>query len=519
MTKLKSALSKALFSFPFFCSYCISFTVLCAQSAQAKEAVDIAARNTNVTVFSEVYVDPPALRSATKLSLNGDESTSISHSSDASSQESAVSSRSENRANYENREPNSAQSASPPQEIKDSLPNITTIDLTERPDDLWERIRNGFGMQNLSSDLVTQQQRLYLAKPEYLRRVVERSRRYMYHIVDELEKRGMPTELALLPIVESAYNPMAYSPAHAAGMWQFIPSTGKNYRLDQNWWMDERRDIVASTSAALSYLQTIYQMHGDWHLALASYNWGEGAVGRAIAKNKAKGLPTDYLSLTMPTETRNYVPKLQALKNIIAQPQLFKVTLNPIPNKPYFVTVEKPAAMDVAIAAKLAEISTEEFLALNPAYNRPVMPIKGNLTFVLPADKAEVFQSNLGAFDKRLTNWQTYQLKKGERLDSVATRYGITAAKLRQVNGISPKTRIGPGTALIVPVTDANANANANAPTDLDDVNLEIVKPTVKKAGKPSKSKPSIKNAKGKKKAAGRPSGKKPLKKTKSKKK
>jgi len=382
-------------------------------------------------------------------------------------------------------------------ELYDPLPHIATLDLTLPPDDLWERIRHGFGMPNLSNELVSQHQATYLARPEYLRRVVERSRRYMHHIVEELEKRGMPTELALLPIVESAYNPMAYSPAHAAGMWQFIPSTGKNYRLEQNWWVDQRRDIIASTSAALDYLQTIYELHGDWHLALASYNWGGNAVARAIGKNRAKGLPTDYMSLSMPTETRNYVPKLQALKNIISQPELFKVRLDPIANKPYFVTVEKPADMDVAVAAKLAEISTDEFLALNPAYNRPVMPVKGNLSFVLPAEKAAIFQSNLENFDKRLTNWRPYTLKTGETLNTVAARHGISMARLKQVNGISAKMKVRTGNTLLVPA------GSAEAPGDLSSVNLPVVKPNVPKIAKPGKSK-------GKKKTTGRSSTKKP---------
>lgn len=365
--------------------------------------------------------------------------------------------------------------AIPTLEIRDELPRITTIDLTLPPDDLWERMRNGFGMPNLDTPLVSQQQAWYLARPEYLKRVVERSRRYMHHIVEELEKRGMPTELALLPIVESAYNPMAYSRAHASGMWQFIPSTGKNYHLDQNWWMDQRRDIIASTSAALEYLQSIYEMHGDWHLALASYNWGEGAVGRAIAKNRAKGLPTDYLSLSMPAETRNYVPKLQALKNIIAQPKLFNVQLDPIPNQPYFVTVERPANLDVAVAAKLAEMTVEEFLALNPAFNRPVMPAKGNATMVLPSEKVDVFQANLENHDKPLTNWQAYTIRKGEKLEGIAARHGITVARLKQVNGISAKMKIGPGHTLLVPGKGTNASSNLLA------VNLPVIKPAVKK--------------------------------------
>jgi membrane-bound lytic murein transglycosylase D len=361
-------------------------------------------------------------------------------------------------------------------ELKEDPPPLATIDLTLPPDDLWDRIRHGFGMPNLDSPLVQQQQAWYLARPDYLRRVVERSRRYMHHIIEELEKRGMPTELALLPIVESAYNPMAYSRAHASGMWQFIPSTGKTYQLDQNWWMDQRRDIIASTSAALEYLQSIYEMHGDWHLALASYNWGENAVARAINKNRAKGLPTDYLSLTMPNETRSYVPKLQALKNIIAQPALFNVSLDPIPNRPYFHSVEVSAHMDVAIAARLAEMTIEEFLALNPAFNRPVIPDKGGANIVLPAEKVDIFMSNLEAHNKPLTSWQAYSIKKGESLDSVAKKHGLSVARLRQVNGINAKMRIGPGHTLLVPARGDAASDNLLA------VNLPVAKPTIRKA-------------------------------------
>lgn len=336
-------------------------------------------------------------------------------------------------------------------ELRKEPPRLSTIDLTQPPDDLWDRIRNGFGMPDLISPLVQQQQAWYLARPDYLRRVVERSRRYMHHIVEELEKRGMPTELALLPIVESAYNPMAYSRSHASGMWQFIPSTGKAYQLDQNWWMDERRDIIASTSAALDYLQSLYEMHGDWHLALASYNWGENAVARAIKKNQAKGLPTDYLSLTMPNETRWYVPKLQALKNIIAQPKLFNVDLDPIPNEPYFQTVQVSTNMDVAVAARLAEMTIEEFLALNPSFKRPVIPDMGGVTIVLPTEKVDIFMSNLEDRNKPLSNWQAYTIKKGETLDRIAKSHAIPLARLKQVNGITGKMKIGPGHTLLVP--------------------------------------------------------------------
>jgi len=354
--------------------------------------------------------------------------------------------------------PGAARLPDPSYEVQDDLPPIPTIDLTTPPDDLWQRMRNGFSMPDLDSPLVADRQAWYLNRPDLLQRVFERSRRYLHHIVDELEKRGMPTELALLPIVESSFNPLAYSSARALGMWQFIPATGKTYKLEQNWWFDQRRDIIASTSAALDYLQYIYEMHGDWHLALASYNWGENAVGRAVAKNQAKGLPTDYRSLKMPAETAYYVPKLQAIKNIIAQPQLFGIKLEPIPNRPYFGVVERNGNMDVALAAQLAEIPVEEFIALNPAYSRPVMPTAANSPLVLPADKVQTYLDNLQnheAQDKPLSAWLTHKLKKGEKLDAVAKRYGISPARLKQLNGINARTRIVPGFALLVPGKDA----------------------------------------------------------------
>src|SRR4030095_9706591 len=200
-------------------------------------------------------------------------------------------------------------------EIRSRPADPQRIDRTAPVDDVWQRIRDGFAVPDLDNALVREKTRYYAARPEYMQRIVDRSRLYLYHIVEEIEKRGMPTELALLPMVESAFNPMAYSRAHASGLWQFIPGTGKRFELQQNWWYAARRDIVDSTNAALDYLQFLYEMHGDWHLALASYNWGEGAVARAKAKNKAAGKPTDYAHLTMPLETRHYIPKLQALKN------------------------------------------------------------------------------------------------------------------------------------------------------------------------------------------------------------
>ena len=328
---------------------------------------------------------------------------------------------------------------------------LARVDRTVRQDDVWRRIRDGFSMPDLGGPLVAEKTAWYVARPEYLKRVFDRSRRYLFHIVEEIEKRGLPTELALLPMVESSFNPMAYSRAHASGLWQFIPGTGKRYELAQNWWYDGRRDIVASTAAALDYLSDIYKMHGDWHLALASYNWGENAVARALEKNRAAKLPLDFSSLTMPLETRQYVPKLQALKNIIDNPSAFGIELEPIPNQVYFTSVNKMRDIDVRLAAKLAEMPVEEFIALNPGFSRPVIRAELTPRIVLPADKVEIFHANLVKYDdKSLVTWQTYQPKKGDTLEGIAKKYGVGVAQLKEVNGIGPRTRGMPET-LVVP--------------------------------------------------------------------
>ena len=331
-----------------------------------------------------------------------------------------------------------------PQEVEDPQASHA-VDLARPADDLWERIRNGFAMADLDGPRVRERERWYASQPDYLKRMVERSKLYLYYIIEEVEKRGMPTEIALLPMVESAFNPMAYSRSHASGLWQFIPSTGKKHQLSQNWWADARRDVIASTDAALDYLQSLYELHGDWHLALASYNFGENGVARAIRRNEARGLPTDYQSLKMPLETRGYVPKLQALKNLISNPQAFGVSLEPIPNEPYFAALPAGKDIDVRVAAKLAEMSVEELIALNPALNRPVISGPHTQTLVLPADRVDAFQRNLDAYDQPLTSWEPYTMKKGDSLDRLAAKHGIALAKLKLANSITSRTRIGPG--------------------------------------------------------------------------
>ncbi|WP_083200272.1 transglycosylase SLT domain-containing protein [Thauera phenolivorans] len=326
---------------------------------------------------------------------------------------------------------------------------VLTLDLTRDANDIWDRIRRGYGMADLDSPQVAEQQAFYLNHPGYLKQVFARGGRYLYYIVDELERRGMPTELALLPMVESNYNPLAYSAAHASGLWQFIPSTGKYFNLTQDRWVDERRDVIASTNAALDYLQRIYEMHGDWHLALASYNWGEGSVKRAIERNRAQGLPAEYSRLRMPEETRKYVPKLQAIKNIVAQPELFAFELPYVANELHFVTVEAPTAVDLGTAARLAGLPLEEFIALNPGFNRPAAA--AGRTFVVPADRAQRFEDGLAELEKSGQGWQTHTLQAGETLEAVAARYGLSSPDLRQLNALAANSNPGPGYSLLVP--------------------------------------------------------------------
>jgi membrane-bound lytic murein transglycosylase D len=341
------------------------------------------------------------------------------------------------------------------QEVAEPMRGVRKVDRTAQADDLWQRMRQGFAMPDLDSDLVRKQMAYYASRPDYLQRMFDRSRIYLYHIVEELEKRNLPTELALLPMVESAFNPMAYSRAHASGLWQFIPGTGRRFELQQNWWYDGRRDIVESTKAALDYLTFLYEMHGDWHLALASYNWGEGAVARAIAQNRKSGKPTDYASLKMPAETRQYVPKLQALKNIIANPGPLGITLDPIPNTPYFTTVTKLRDIDVRLAAKLAEMPVEEFIALNPGFSRPIIRASVTPRIVLPADRVDLFHDNLEKYNAAaLVSWKTYHPKKGETFESIAKKVGMSLGQLKEVNGIAPRTRTVPNL-LVVPSSPA----------------------------------------------------------------
>jgi membrane-bound lytic murein transglycosylase D len=338
----------------------------------------------------------------------------------------------------------------------------TSVDTLLQPDDIWSRIRKGFQMQNLDGDLVQSQVDWYSQRPDYVARMTDRSKLYLYHIVNELERRNMPTELALLPFIESAYNPQALSVAKAAGMWQFVPGTGKTFNLRQNMFQDERRDVLASTSAALDYLEKLHDMFGDWYLALAAYNWGEGNVQRAIARNQAAGLPTDYMSLKMPAETRSYVPKLQAVKNIIANPQMYGLTLPDIPNHPYFVTVTTSHDIDVDIAARLSGMSLDEFKALNPSFRLPMILGATQSQILLPFDNAQQFEGNLKTYSGQLASWTTYTVNERTTPDALAQKIGVDVDMLMATNKIPRGMRLKPGSTVVVPREDDDEDISAD---------------------------------------------------------
>jgi len=335
----------------------------------------------------------------------------------------------------------------------DPLRPEVRLDLDERSArvDLWDRVRRGFAMADLDNELVRDRERWYATRPDYVARMTERGSRYLFHIVEELDKRGMPTELALLPFIESAYNPQAMSVARASGMWQFIPSTGRDFELKQNIFRDDRRDVLASTRAALDYLQKLYGMFGDWQLALAAYNWGEGSVQRAIDRNQRAGLPTNYESLRMPAETRLYLPKLQAVKNIVSRPGDFNLRLPELMNHPYFLSVPIERDMDVAVAVKLASMPLEEFQTLNPQMNRPVILAAGTPQVLLPYDNANRFVRELPGHRGPLASWTAWTAPRTMKTAEAARMVGMSEESLREVNHIPARMLIKAGSTLVVP--------------------------------------------------------------------
>lgn len=327
--------------------------------------------------------------------------------------------------------------------------------------DVWDRIRKGFAIPDLENTLVQRHENYYLKHQAYFDRTTQRASRYLFYIVQEIEARGMPTELALLPFIESAFNTHARSSAKAEGMWQFIPSTGRYYDLTQSVFRDDRRCVLSSTQAALNYLQTLYNMFDDWHLALAAYNWGEGSVRRAIRKCHARKRPINFnnLSAYMPAETRNYVPKFQAVKNLIAEPEDYEITLPQIENQPYFVKIGKTHDIDVTVAAKLAELSIDDFRALNPQFGQYVITGGPEVHLLLPRENAEKFKNNLANWKSPLSSWTAHQVTQSrETVESIAEKYNTSPDIIRSANLIPSQMVLKFGSTVLVPKPNLTSN-------------------------------------------------------------
>ena len=336
---------------------------------------------------------------------------------------------------------------------------------------LWQRIYSRFDIKDENNSRSKKYEKWYSARPEYIERMMDRSQKYLFYVVGEVEKRGMPSEIALLPMIESAYNPIANSRSKAVGIWQFIPSTGRLYGLKQDWWQDKRRNVVDATNAALDYLQKLHALFGTWDLALAAYNAGEGTVSRAIAKNKAKGLPTDYANLKLPAETKDYVPKLQAIKNIVSNPSQYGLYIDPIPNKPYFTYVEAPAVIDADLAANLAEISYDEFLLLNSEHRRPLIRTNEKTQkFILPINAADTFVKNLSQNEKPLVSWNIYQPKRNEKIKTIANKFDMEESDLIKANDLNPHKLIKPSSIILVAKKEGT---ETNAHQDIDESKIQ----------------------------------------------
>ncbi len=376
-----------------------------------------------------------------------------------------------------------------------NLQNQSVSKVYAPSDNLWIRIRDGFRMEPLNSPLEIEQVRWLSARPDYVHRSMARSSRYLFYIVQEVNARNMPTEIALLPFVESAFVTHAKSSAKAVGLWQFMPATGKDFRLTQNVFRDERRDVVQSTDAALDYLQRLYGQFGSWELALAAYNWGTGNIMKAQKKNIAAGLPTDYESLTLPKETRQYVPKLMAYRQIVLDPSAYGIVLPELENHPYFVALDVGNDIDVSLVIKLAEIPSEEFHNLNPSFNKPLILSNANQQILLPFAHAEIFQENLKNYSKPLASWTAVKVSKTESLDQAAKTLGVEPDTLRDINGIPRGMRIKAGSTVLIPKSTARSG---DVPTALaENASLSLEKPPPPPA--PNKCAKTAQNTKGSK--------------------
>jgi membrane-bound lytic murein transglycosylase D len=322
-------------------------------------------------------------------------------------------------------------------------------------DDVWERMRQGYGLELSERPRVNRELHQYRKQANYVELIQERARPYIHFILNELEERDMPMEIALLPAIESTFQPFAYSSGRAMGLWQFIPSTGRIFGLKQDYWYDGRRDVVASTRAALDYLKRLNEMFdGDWELALAAYNAGAGTVQRAVRRNQAKARATDYWSLQLPQETSRYVPRLLALSRIFADPEKYGLNLQTIPDEPYFQTVKLDSQLDLKLAARLAGLSLDELRLLNPGFKHLVTPPEGPHRLRLPQDKTQGFIDQLAALpaEKRLS-WTRYMIKPGDSLSVIAQHHGVSVQAIKETNKLRGNLILA-GQRLLIPESD-----------------------------------------------------------------
>ncbi|TNF38183.1 MAG: LysM peptidoglycan-binding domain-containing protein [Gammaproteobacteria bacterium] len=338
--------------------------------------------------------------------------------------------------------------------LQNALFSINPEDYVDERVNIWDRVRSGFQLKDDSDNpRLMSELKWYSQHDAYLDRVVERAEPFLYYIMNEVESRGLPTELALLPIVESAFQPFAYSHGRAAGIWQFIPSTGKLYGLKQNWWYDGRRDVYASTQAALNYLENLHrEFKGDWLHALAAYNSGSGTVQRAIRKNRNRNKPTDFWSLDLPKETQAYVPKLLALKRLVDTPHEYDISLRCVEDIPYFERIDVGSQIDLAMAAEMADLDLETLYELNPGFNRWATDPYGPHSLLIPVDNAEMFKEALAELpaDERI-KWKRHKIAQGETLSHIADRYSVSVSNVKQLNNLH-SNNIRVGDYLVIPV-------------------------------------------------------------------
>ena len=346
------------------------------------------------------------------------------------------------------------------QSTREAKTSPREILIQEKPENIWKVVNKGYGIpdpkKKWAKKVVKKYERWYSEHPVYTYRMFERTKRYIYFVVQEVKKRNMPMEIALLPIIESAYNPIARSNMKAVGLWQFIPSTGKNYGLKQNWWKDERSNVILSTNASLNYLEKLYKQFGTWELALAGYNAGEGKVAREIKKNKRRKRPTDYYTISLPRETDEYVSKIIAMKHIIQNPSKFNVDVPYIPNTPYFGEVTLTEQMDIDLILKLADISSEEFELLNAHHKRPLIPKEQEPTIILlPKYKIETYNKNLAEHNEPLSNWVLYKPKRKESIMKVAKKFDINLSTFKRINSLNGRVTFRRNSTVLIPKSNA----------------------------------------------------------------